>query len=148
MTVTDDQVSALRAVVTGDAAALDRLGGESRHNYGEEFPVLMAVAFIAAARRHFSVSWSSSDLIKFVGRLRARDDGEYADIDASAAEQLLFAALRDVPMRREFDEIAKAYAQFTILAELVSELDHEQLETFLADAREQADLWLLQHVQP
>jgi hypothetical protein len=147
MTVTDAQVTALRAVLTGDGETFDRVGGESGQDYGEEIGILTATAFATAARYQFPSQWSMPDLIRFVGRVRARDQGEYADISASAAEQMLRAALSDEPMHGEFDEVAYAYAQAVLLAELVSDLDAQQLDAFLAEARVQADRHLAAHAR-
>jgi hypothetical protein len=86
-----------------------------------------------------------SDLIRFVGQVRARDQGEYADVSASAAEQMLRTALSDEPIDGEFDVVANAYAQAAILAELVSDLDGQHLDTFLGEARVRANRWLAEH---
>jgi hypothetical protein len=140
--VTDAQVSALRAALVGDSGTFDRLGGESGLEYGEEFPVLMAMAFINAARRRFGVGWSRGDVVRFVGQLRARDHGEYSDVSSEASEQMLIGALRGEPFQTQFDEFAKGYALAAVLAELVSGFDAQRLSALLREARQQADQWL------
>ena len=146
--VTDAQVAALRAALTGETHTFDLMGGASGLDYGEEFAVLIAVAFIAAARRHFGSGWSRSNVIHFVGQLRARDQGEYADVSAGDAEQMLISALEGKPLQRQFDEFAKGYAQAAVLTELVSDLDEEQVDLLLQDARQEADRWLAGQTRP
>lgn len=55
---------------------------------------------------------------------------------------MLYSALRGEPMRGQFGEFDKGYAQFALLAELVSDLDARQIDAFLEEARERADRWL------
>jgi hypothetical protein len=64
------------------------------------------------------------------------------DLSATAAEQMLLSTLRGEPMSGQFDDFMKGYAQFALLAELVRGLSEQELNTFLAEAREQADAWL------
>lgn len=139
---TDVQIAALRAALAGDIHAFETPSGAAGLDQDEDFAVLMAVAFVIAARRRFSPTWSGSDVIRFVGQLRARDHGEYSDIDAEAAEHMLLSALSGNPLRGQFDEFAKGYAQVALLTELTSELDADQLDVLVASAREQADHWL------
>ncbi len=61
-------------------------------------------------------------MIRFVGQLRARNQGEQSDVVTGVAEQMLYSALRGEPMRGQFGEFDKGYAQFALLAELVSDL--------------------------
>jgi len=108
--ITDVQMAALRAALTGDAEALDRLGSRYGWDYGGEFAALTAKAFVAAARRHFPSDWSSADVIRFVGRLRARKQGKKADVDAGAAEHMLVSSLSGLPMRGQFSDLDTGYA--------------------------------------
>jgi hypothetical protein len=85
-------------------------------------------------------------VVRFVGLLRARNEGAYADLSATAAEQMILSILRGEPMGGQFDDLMKGYAQFALLAELVRNLSEQELNTFLAGAREQADAWLAQQV--
>ena len=72
MIVTDKQVAVLRAALVGDDETFERLGGESDQDYGDAFGVLMATAFVLAARRRFPGDWSSADVIPSSAR-SARD---------------------------------------------------------------------------
>jgi hypothetical protein len=147
MSIVNAEVAALRAALSGDSETFDRLAGTSGWDHGDEFGIMLATAFVAAARHRFPGQWSVADLVRFVGRIRARHQGEQADINASAAEQMLLAALTNQPepLRGNFDQIAKGYAQAAILAELVSDLDGQQLDAFLDEARMQANWWLAEH---
>jgi hypothetical protein len=133
VTITAGYVAALRAALAGDAAGFERLAGQSGLAHGQELPGLMAMTFVAAARRRFPAGWSAADVIRFVGRVRAGDSGHPA-LSPTLAEQLLLSALRDAPLRGRPDETATAYTQFVLLRELVSDLDDEQLRALLAAA--------------
>ena len=145
MTVTPAQAATLRAALVGDDDAFERLSAGPGLADGREFPILMATAFTAAAQRRFPPGWSGGDVVRFVGHLRARGEGAYEDLNATAAEQMLLSTLRGEPMGGQFDDVMKGYAQFALLAELVRDLSEQELSTFLAAARERADAWLAQH---
>jgi hypothetical protein len=145
MTVTPAQVAALRAALSGDEDAFDRLSSDPDVAGSEGFPILMAAAFVAAAQRRFPPGWSRGDVVRFVGRLRARGGGALEDLSATAAEQMLVSILRGELMDGQFDDFVKGYAQFALLAELVRDRSEQGLSTFLAESREQADAWLAQH---
>jgi hypothetical protein len=145
MTVTPAQFAALRAALVGDEETFERLTAAADFLNGEGFPILVATAFVAAAQRRFPPGWSGSDVVRFVGHLRARGEGTHENLSATAAEQMLLSVLRSEPMVSQFDEITKGYAQFSLLAELVRDLSEQELSTFLAWARDQADAWLAQH---
>jgi hypothetical protein len=143
--VSHAQVAVLRAALTGDVQALEMLSELSGAASEEELSILATTAFIKAARKRFAPTWSGSDVIRFIGQVRAGRQREHSDIDAAAAEQMLISALGDTPLRGRFDEFAKGYAQAVLLRELTSQLDTEQLHTLLEEAREQANGWLAKH---
>jgi hypothetical protein len=138
VTITAGHVAALRAALAADAAGFERLAGQSGSAHGEEFPGLMAMAFIAAVRHRFPAGWSAADVITFVGQVRAENSGHLA-LSPTLAEQLILSALRNVPLRGQPDENATAYAQFVLLRELISDLDGDQLSALLAGARDDAE---------
>ena len=145
MTVTPAQFAALRAALDGDEETFERLAASAGFFDSEGFSFLVAAAFSTAVQRSFPPGWSTGDVVRFVGHLRARNGGALVDLNAAAAEQMLFGVLRGKPMLQEFDENTKGIAQFSVLAGLVSDLNEQDLSTFLAGAREQADAWLAQH---
>jgi hypothetical protein len=146
--ITDGHLAMLSAVLAGDADAFDHLERAFGLDHNQELPAFVAHAFVAAARRRFPPGWSNADVIRFVGQLRARNQGEQSDVDTGVAEQILYSALRGEPMRGQFGEFDKGYAQFALLAELVSDLDARQIDAFLAEARERADLWMAGQTRP
>jgi hypothetical protein len=141
MTVTSVHVAALRAALAGDGESFERLSA-SLGAEDQELPVLMATAFVAAAQWRFPLGWSGGDVVRFVGQLRARGEGAHEGLSATAAEQMLLSVLRGQPMDDQFDEVTKGYAQAALLAELVRDLNEQELGTFLAEARAYADAWL------
>jgi hypothetical protein len=145
VTVTPAQFEALRAALAGDEETFERLTAVADFLNGEGFPILVATAFVAAAQRRFPAGWSRGDVVRFVGHLRARNEGAHEKLSATAAEQMLLSVLRKEPAAREFDESTESIAQVALLTELVSDLTERELGTFLAEAREQADAWLAQH---
>jgi hypothetical protein len=146
MTVTPAQFAALHAALTGDEETFERLAATADFLNDEGFPILVATAFVAAAQQRFPPGWSRGDVVRFVADLRAHDGGANEDLSATTAEQMLISVLTGEPMAGESDENAKGIAQVALLAELVSDLNEHDLSTFLAQAREQADAWLAQHV--
>lgn len=142
MMVTSEEVAALRFALTRDTEGFDRLDVAFPLEWTAGLPALMAHAFIAAARQYFPPGWTAADVIRFVGQLRARDQGSFSDVSAGAAEQMLLSALRGQPMHDEFDEADKGYTQIAVLSELVRSLDRHQLDALLQQARTQADSWL------
>jgi hypothetical protein len=146
MTTSQHHVAALRALLRGEDETFERLAATPDFHDGGGFPILVANAFYAAAQRRFPPGeWSPSDVVRFVGHLRARTVGELENLSATAAEQMLTRALGGTPLAGEFDETTRGVAQMALLIALVSELDGQELDTFLAGARERADAWAAQH---
>ena len=141
--VTGQQVAALRAVLTFDAAQVREwrarlIGAGDLEGFGE----LLYAAFVVAARRYFAPEWSRGDVVRYVGSVRARGPaGE--DIDPVIAEKLILRALgADEPL--EASEEAKVEVQTILLGILVIDLglDAAGLDGLLTEARELADRWL------
>jgi hypothetical protein len=140
MTITSVQMATLRALLTGADAAFGRLSMEPDVIHGDGFPVLVAAALVGAARRRFRTGWSEGDVIQFIGKVRSAGESAHTGLSASAAEQVLLSALRGEPVSRELNEDTRGYAQVAVLAELVSDLDTWELDQFLAETRQQADM--------
>jgi hypothetical protein len=144
MRVSRHHVAALQAALAGDADSFDRMDHELGLSEGREFPALLSMAFIIAARLRFAAGWSTSDVIRFVSRARLQD-GNRTTLSPTLAEQLILSALRDTPLSVQADEIAKAYTQFTLMKTLVSDLDDERLSLLLAQAQDDANQWIAEH---
>jgi len=141
MTVTANHIAALRAALAGDADAFGRIDRQTRLGDGQEFPVLVAMAFIAAVRRRFPGGWSTADVIKYVSQVRIWNN-DYDDLSPDLAEQLIRSGLLDRPLGGQSGETATAYAQFVLLKDLAGDRNDEQLNMLLAQARDDADRWL------
>jgi hypothetical protein len=144
-TVTPAQFAALRAALDGDEETVDRLTVAPGFLDGGGFPILIVTALVAAAQRRFPPGWSGGDVVRLVGRVRARNGSALEGLSATATEQMLLSILRGVLMGGEFDEVTKGIAQVALLTELVSDLNEQELSLFLSEARDQADVWLAQH---
>jgi hypothetical protein len=142
MSVTDDQVAALRALLAGNLdehqqrlAQLDRAGSAG-------YTALVAAAFFGATYRRFSHTPTREEIIDLVSDLRARSESAAEEIDPATAEALIAAAMGDdMP---EMDGRRRVRTQILLLAALVAEaeLDGAALDSFMADARTRADKWL------
>jgi hypothetical protein len=144
MTVTLAQFGALQAALAADGETFERHAAAVDFLDGEGFSILLATAFVTAARRYFPAGWSRGDVVRFVGHFRARNRGAIEHLSVSAAEQMLLSALSGKPMTRHFDENTKSIAQFALLAELVRDFSEQEVSVFLAEVRGQADTWLMQ----
>jgi hypothetical protein len=90
--------------------------------------------------RRFGSDYTQSDIIAFVGSVRARSERVSESLDPEVAERMLNAALGDASTQGLSRE-AKASAQILLLAGLIADehLDDAGLDAFLADARKLAD---------
>lgn len=143
MTVTDDQVAALRAYLAArtDAETTDaqrRFLTLSRTGRLDAVGALVYGAFAAAARRRFSPTWTSADIVRFVADFRS-SSAEAADLlSPAAAENQLREVLGDKQPIRPPEE-ARARAQFLLLAALAVTLDPHELDDVLTEGRALAD---------
>jgi hypothetical protein len=139
--VTDEQMAGLRAFLAEDEAEWDRLfEGTEPVDADEGFALIVAAAFVTAARRRWGGAAPRAGIVGVVARMRSRDS-EIADrIDPRDAERLLQAVLEDPAAARDLDPRAKG-AQVPLLRQLVDELefDDADLDEFLAQARSLAD---------
>ena len=143
MTVTDEQVAALRSYLQGDPAEylpahqnlIDTGGAEG---YG----VLVYAAFVQAVRRTYGPTYDPADIIHFVADLRAFLSDLPDLIHPRAAENLIRRALGD-PVTDDLDEETKARTQLVLLTVLAADaqLDGAALEEFLNTARTTANRW-------
>lgn len=143
--VTDEQVAALRAAMTGDYETFGHFVGKSVDGRDPAFAVLMTQVFVIAAQGRFPASSSTAELIRFVGQLRSRDEGKHADVVASAAEQMLLCAIHGETASQEFGEEVRGYTQFALIMELVADLrlDDGQVDELLDMARQESDQRLI-----
>ena len=94
MSITNEQVAALRAQLAGDMEEHSRLLKQLReHDDGIGYSMLLTAAFYGAARRRFGRDWKTSDVILFVAGVRARADSIAGALDPRAAERVLLSVL-------------------------------------------------------
>src|SRR5580704_3499025 len=137
MAVTDDQVAALRAWLTArtDTGADDAVGQFItlfRTGRLDEVGALVYGAFAAAARRRFSPTWTSADIVHFVADFRASSTEAAGLLNPSAAENQLRDVLGDKQAVRPPEE-ARARAQFLLLAALAVTLSPDELDQVLPE---------------
>jgi hypothetical protein len=146
MLVTDEDVLALRAFLTGDDVTFDRVSVvlEERDGGNEEFAALQGAAFAAVARRRFPDGHTAGDVVRLVAEARAAVDDTAGEIDPRTAEGLLHGVLCDPAAAGGLDEVAKARTQPALLQAMLEEADVSgaELDSLLAEARELADRWL------
>jgi hypothetical protein len=143
VTVTDDQVAALRAYLSArtDDQATDaerRFLTLARTGRLDEIGALVYGSFAAAARRRFSPTWTSAQIVHFVAGFRASSAEAVSLLSPSAAENQLRGVLGDSQAIRPPEE-ARARAQFLLLAALAVTLDARELDEVLAEGRALAD---------
>jgi hypothetical protein len=141
MSVTDDQVEALRALLVDDMdryrllfSKLDR--DEARTGY----PALVTAAFGEAVERRFGGSHEAREIVQFVADVRARSDRLASELDPDVAECAILAVLGK-GSTRNLSRHAVSRAKLVLLAALVSDeqLGGEKLDAFLASARRLAN---------
>ena len=147
MAVTDEQVAALRAWLHAgtDAEVSDverRFLTLSRAGRLDEIGALVHGAFAAAARRRFSPTWTSADIVRFVAGFRGSSVEAAELLSPSAAENQLREVLGDRQAIFPPEE-DRARAQFLLLAALAVTLDPRELDQVLTEGRALADSLIL-----
>jgi hypothetical protein len=145
--VTDDQLHALHAYLSGDFAAYDRLrdrlsGMADQSAWG----ALIGAGFFEAVDRRFVHDGTISDnatVVAYVADVRARSDKLADEIDPTVAERLI----QDSFGRGSVDNIDGKIGlgtRFLLLAALIVDerLDQKGIEAFLRETRKVADQWL------
>lgn len=140
MAITDEQVAALRAYLTGDAESYSRIFERLDHADRLDFVTLMSAAFFEAVERRFVDDASTAEVVAFVGNLRARSDSLANSIDPSVAERLI----RDVYTDEGVDDVsdeAKGRLHALLVAGLIADAryDDATLNEFLESARKLAE---------
>ena len=137
MAVTDDQIAALRAYLRArtDTEASDaerRFLTLSRTGRLDEVGALVYGAFAAAARRMFSLAWTSADIVRFVADFRSSSAEAAGLLSPAAAENQLREVLGEKQATRPPEE-ARARAQFLLLGALAVGLGQHELDGVLAE---------------
>jgi hypothetical protein len=143
MAVTDDQVAALRSYLSAgtDAEADDaerQFLTLARAGSLDGVEVLVYGAFAAAARRRFSPTWTSADIVRFVADFRGSSAEAAGLVSASAAENQLRGVLGERLTTRP-DEETRGRTQLILLAALTLGFTPHELDGLLSEGRTLAD---------
>jgi hypothetical protein len=139
--VTDHQVATLRAYLSGNFDEYERLYAHlDREADQAGYGALIAGGFFEAVDRRFAKEGTVTDVIEFVGAVRARSERLSESIDPTAAERLIRHSLGDGSIA-DLDDKTVVGTQFLLLAGLVAdeEFDEADLDDFLAEARALGD---------
>lgn len=141
--VADEQVAVLRTYLSARTnarydEAVRMLGTLTDSGRLVGFAELVYGTFAAAARRRFSPTWTSADIVRFVADFRSSSSEAARLISPSAAENQLRGVLGDIAAVRPPEE-ARARAQLLLLAALSASMDADELDGALAEGRVLAD---------
>jgi hypothetical protein len=139
MQVTDEQVAVLRAFLVGNPQAERLALPMATAERAGAFGSLLYAAFSHAARKRFSPTWTSADVVNFVASTRLAFLESGIDINPKAAETLIREALGE-PVTSGFNPTVFLIVLVQII--LDEELDNGRLTAFLASARKDADAQL------
>jgi hypothetical protein len=143
MPVTDDQVAALKAYLSGDFHQYERIHGRLDPVAAKTgYSALLTATFFEAVDRRFAKGGTAADVVEFVGAVRARSEEFATELDPRVAERLIRAMLTDEDVD-DIDVDTKVNSQFLLLYPLVEDqrLDDAGLDELLAEARKLADEW-------
>lgn len=144
MSVTDDQVAALRAQLAGDFDEHRRLLAQlDKGSASSGYTALIVTAFIEAVEDRFVKAGQvadDADIVEFVGSLRARSETIAREVDPRTAERLILYALGKGSVAGIPKE-ERIRAQMYILAILVAEanFNEAQLDAFIGKVRTGAE---------
>jgi hypothetical protein len=155
MEITSEYVADLRSLLTGDGddpgliGRLQARDGLERcaRNYG----VLCGTALYLAARRRFPGGYTDADVIRLVGRTRARFAVDVdIDIDPLVAEAAVREALGDAAATANMDpqELGNAVLPLLIVLLEQEDITADRIDDFLAEVLPQAEAWLPREQSP
>lgn len=141
MPVTDDQMTALRTMLSGgELDEYKRLHSQlDREQAATGYTALIIAAFYDAVERHFGRQTSKSKIIEFVGDVRSRLDDPDA-LDPELAERLIRAVYTNESLE-DLDIHVRLGPYFVLLGGMIADekLSDKELDEFLAGARKFAD---------
>lgn len=143
MTVTDDQVAALRAQLRGDRSEHERLRTQLDASDSDGYVHLIGAAFVIAAERQFQQNSTAADVIRFIADVRGQTPLAAERIDPKIGEQLIISALTDEPVAEEVDADTALMTELLLLVGMVAS-EHFQsadLDHFMDEARALANEW-------
>ncbi|GLZ07036.1 hypothetical protein Acsp03_45020 [Actinomadura sp. NBRC 104412] len=147
MTVSDKQVAAVRALLTGQSEEHSRLIDEMGPvDVGRGYTALVAAGVFELIDKRFmreGVAAPDDDIVAYVAFARQKSEAFAEGLKPGIAERVMLAAL-DKAELADIDNNDVAMAQFYLLMSLVhdEQFSDEELDTFLMRARKTADIWL------
>jgi hypothetical protein len=143
MLVTDYQIAALRAYLTGvfdDDGQLQQQLIQSGEVDG--LGKLVYATFVTAVRQRFSPTYMRADIISFVASARALLSERSDMIDPRTGENLIRRALGEA-VSDESDQQAASRTQLTLLVALIKreQFGDSELDDFLIQVRILANRW-------
>jgi hypothetical protein len=144
MTVTDEQVAALRALLAGDVNENRRLLAQlDRRTEGAGYSALVNAAFFEAIDRRFGKDSAPASIVEYVADVRSRSDNLAAMINPNAGERVIQAVLTGEPAV-DIDSRASATVKLFLLTALIADEDlvGEDFDQFLVKVRKMADYLL------
>lgn len=143
MTVTDDQIAALRAQLRGDRSEHERLFAQLGQSDSDGYVHLIGAAFVIAAERQFQENSTAADVIRFIADVRSQTPIAAERIDPKIGEQLILSALTDEPVPEDVDVETALITELLLLVGMVAS-EHFQpadLDRFMDEARALANEW-------
>jgi hypothetical protein len=144
MAVTDEQIAALRALLTGDAAENRRLVAELRRDgSGAGYGTHVNAAFFEAVDRRFGKASTPASIIEYISDVRSRSDEIAEKVDPSVGERLIRKVLAG-ETTDNIDSRTSATVKLFVLVALVADENFgtAELDQFLAKVRKMADYLL------
>jgi hypothetical protein len=144
MVVSDQQVAALRAMLTGDAEENKRLVSQfDRGAEGAGYSALVNAGFFEAVDRRFGKDSTPAGIIEYVADVRSRSDAIAAKLDPAVAERLIRSVISD-ETTDDVDSKTSARGKLFLLTAIVADeqFSPAELDQFLARVRKMADYLL------
>lgn len=139
MTVTADQVAAMRAYLKGDGPGYNRIADRLDPTAKKAHAALIVASFLVAADKRFGKDATRADMTEFIEGLRARSEQLASEIDPRQAERLIMAVHTD----EDIDDIDDSLYG-PLLAGMIADtqLSDTELDEFLEKARKLAEQML------
>ncbi|WP_143227382.1 hypothetical protein [Actinomadura mexicana] len=144
MPVTSDQISTLRAQLSGQVDEHRRLLRQLDPEQAKQgYAALVAAAFVVAVERRFRQGEKvagDDEVIDFIASARERSDDSAEIINPEVAEKMILTLLGRGSITG-IDENTKLEHQIILLAALVgqAQFDRPELDAFIAEAHSLAD---------
>lgn len=138
MTVSADQVAAIRAYLSGNQEEFRRLNRalDTSKAASRSYQALIAATFIEAVERRFNERTTRAEVIDYVADLRSRNDDAAEELDPDKAERMIMTVIAD----EDVDDLSgdeRVKLEMILMAGFIADagFDEVELEAFLEKAR-------------